>query len=542
MADSLFKEGNSLGVSKIRKRKKKKSSKARFIEYKQHQEMLLPPSIEEMIPEKHMVRTVNKVIGTMNIEALIRTYKGGGRSSYNPIMMLKVLVYAYVMKIYTSRRIAKALREDINFMWISGMQRPDFRTINNFRSGRLKKVVDEIFTSMVIFLTENKYIKLENYFIDGTKIQADANKYSYVWASNTNRYKDRTIVKIKELLKQIEEVNKAEDKQYGEKDLEELGEESEKITSEKLEEQVKKLNEIMKKIGEKPEEKNKKIKKAIKEIDTKLLPKLKKYEQQEEILQGRSSYSKTDNDATFFRTKSDEILPAYNILIGTEEQLIINYSIHQKASEVDKFVPHATKLRKTTKGRLPKRIVGDSTFGSEENYNFVEKNGIGNYLKYSSFYQEQKGGIRTKRFHKDNFIYRENEDSYYCPEGNPLEFFEETQAITDNGYLQRIKKYKGKNCHQCKHINLCCKSPYGRTIQINEKLEAYKEQARKNLLSPEGIFLRKQRNVDVETVFGDIKQNQGFRKFNLRGYEKVNVEFGLIALAHNLKKIRKLIN
>jgi transposase len=255
MNDSLFKE-NILMDSQKRKRKKKRLSKPKFIEYNQYQEMLLPPSIEELIPEKHIVRTVNKVIEKMNIEALINTYKGGGRSSYAPLMLLKVLVYAYVMKIYTSRRIAKALREDINFMWLSGMQRPDFRTINNFRSGRLKGVIDQVFSSMIIFLTDNKYIKLEDYFVDGTKIEANANRYSYVWSKNTQRYKAMTKSKIKGLLKEIERINQEEEKKYGEKDLEELGDDAE-ITSEKIEEQVEKLNKIISQLGENPKEKKK---------------------------------------------------------------------------------------------------------------------------------------------------------------------------------------------------------------------------------------------------------------------------------------------
>jgi transposase len=540
--ESLFKEKSEIEISKLRKRKKKRPSKAVFKDYNQGQQKLLPVSYEEMIPEGHMVRVVNNVVETMNIEALIKTYKGGGRNAFNPKMLLKVLVYGYVEKIYTSRRIAKALREDINFMWISGGNRPDFRTINNFRSGRLKKVIDEVFSSMVIFLTENKYIKLENYFIDGTKIQADANRYSYVWASNTKRYKNRTEEKIKELLKQIEKTNKEENKRYGNRDLEELGEDSGKISSEKISEQVKKLNEIIKKVGDKPKEEDKKIKKAIAEIETKLLPKLKKYEQQQQTLQARGSYSKTDKDATFFRMKSDQILPAYNVIIGSNEQIIINYSIHQKPSEVDRFIPHMRKLQRTTRGKLPERIIGDSAYGSEENYNFLENHQIENYLKYGSFYQQQKGINQKKRFHKDNFTYREEEDKYYCSEGQAMEMIEEGESITDNGYLQNFKKYKGVNCLSCGLLNLCSKSPQGRTIQLNAKLEEYKAEARRNLISPTGIALRKQRSTDVETIFGDIKQNQGFRKFNLRGIEKVNTEFGILAMAHNIKKIKTMIS
>ena len=496
MIDSLFKEEAPKEVSEVRKRKKKKASKAKFISYEQHQMMLLPSSIEEMIPEKHIVRTVNRVIETMDLKALINTYKGGGRSSYNPVMMLKVLVYAYVMKIYSSRHVAKALREDINFMWISGQQSPDFRTINNFRSSRLKKVIEEVFSSMIIFLTERRYIKLENYFVDGTKLEANANRYSYVWASNTRRYKEGVKEKIKDLLREIERVNLEENEVYGEKDLEELGEGAE-ISSESIEDEVKKLNKIISQIEDKPEKKDKdrkseeakkkKIKKAAEELKKKYLPKLIKYEEQERILNGRSSYSKTDTDATFMMSKTNQILPSYNVIIGTEEQ------------------------------------------------------SIKSYLKYPGFYQETRGGAKKSRYHRINFTYKQEDDKVYCPEGRQMSLVQTEERTTGNGYMQQLRKYKG-DCIGCKHLQACSKSPSGRTVQLNMRLEKYKQNTKENLSSPLGIELRKKRSIDVESVFGDIKHNQGFKRFSLRGFEKVNAEFGLVALAHNIKKVKEKIN
>jgi transposase len=552
MIDSLFKEASAKEISEMRKRKKKKASKAKFISYTQHQLMLLPPSIEELIPAKHIVRTVNKVIETMDLSPLINTYKGGGRSSYNPVMMLKVLVYAYVMKIYSSRHVAKALREDINFMWISAQQQPDFRTINNFRSSRLKEVIDEVFSSMIIFLTDNKYIKLENYFVDGTKLEANANRHSYVWASNTSRYKERTKEKIKELLREIERVNLEENKVYGERDLEELGEEAE-ISSESMEEEIKRLNKIISRIEDKPEEekknkdikseeeKKKKIKKTAVELNKKYLPKLKKYEEQERILKGRSSYSKTDTDATFMMSKTNQILPSYNVIIGTEEQLIVNYSLYQKASETDKFIPHVKKLKEITKGKMPRRMIGDGTYGSDENYNFLEEKSIESYLKYPGFYQETRGKAKKNRYHRINFTYEEENDKMSCPEGRQMSFVQTEEQTTGNGYTQQLRKYKG-NCSGCTHLQTCSKSPSGRTVQLNKRLEKYKQRTKENLSSPLGIELRKKRSVDVESVFGDIKYNQGFKRFSLRGFEKVNAEFGLVALAHNIKKVKAMIN
>ena len=312
--DSLFKENEVVEISKVRRRKKKRESEPKFKEYNQDQMMLLPPSLEDLVAENHLVRVVNRVIEEMDIEALIKTYKGGGRKAYDPKMLLKVLIYAYLSKIYTSRQIAKALREDVNFMWLSGMQMPDFRTINNFRSGRLKKVIDKLFSSMVIFLSEKKYINIRDYFIDGTIIEANANKYSYVWGSNTKRYKEIVKIKIKELLKYIDEVNEEENRRYGDKDLEELGQEAEEITSERIKEEVKRLNEIINEIdeqeGKKKNTKKKKLKKTVEQLNKKLIPKLEKYEQQDKKLKGRGSYSKTDEDATFIRTKTNQIVPA----------------------------------------------------------------------------------------------------------------------------------------------------------------------------------------------------------------------------------------
>jgi transposase len=146
---------------------KKRSS---FKPYTQHQIQLLPPDLNTLIPENHMVRVVDRAIETMNTKPLFDRYPGGGTSAYNPVMMLKVIIYAYADKIYSSRKISKATRENINFMWLTGNTQLDFMTINRFRSERVKGIIDDIFTEVVDLLLREKYIKFENYFLDGTKI------------------------------------------------------------------------------------------------------------------------------------------------------------------------------------------------------------------------------------------------------------------------------------------------------------------------------------------------------------------------------------
>jgi hypothetical protein len=268
---------------------------------------------------------------------------------------------------------------------------------------------------------------------------------------------------------------------------------------------------------------------------------LERYEGQEKVLGGRNSYSKTDPDATFFEMKDRRLLPAYNVIAGTENQFIVNYSIHQKASEVDQFIRHFSKLTQTT-GILPDNVISDCAYGSDENYTFLEEQGIGNYLKYNRYHREKTKKCRDDRYQKDKFQYDEVTDKYLCPEGRELTFKKLSVQTTDNGYKQQLRIYECVDCCGCMAASQCKKGTGNRTITVNPRLEIYKAQARSNLASDIGIMLRKKRGVDVESVFGDIKMNQGYRRFRLRGKEKVNVEFGLLSMAHNIKKIALTIH
>src|SRR3990172_10121881 len=221
---------------------RRKPAKPTFKPYIQAQPSLIPPSWDELIPANHQVRVVNRAVERIDIEPLLKKYKGGGTSSYHPRMMLKVLVYAYTQRIYSSRQIAKGLRENVNFMWLAGGNRPDFRTINRFRGVVMKGEVREVFTGVLELLIEEGYVKLENYFVDGTKIGADANLHKVVWAKKTAKYKVRLREKIKQLLDEIEKVNEQENEEYGDEDLEEMGGKG-GIDAEKLKAKGAELNE-----------------------------------------------------------------------------------------------------------------------------------------------------------------------------------------------------------------------------------------------------------------------------------------------------------
>lgn len=495
---------------------------------------MFPPSVDELIPENHIVRVVDSIIRNMDITPLIKKYKGGGSSSFHPEMMLKIMIFSYINRIYSSRQIAKALRENVAFMWLSGGNRPDFRTINNFRSGKLKGAINELFGEMAIMLVNRGYVSLNNFFIDGTKIEADANRHGVVWSKNTKRYGDISKDHIKELLRQIEEINDKENSDYGDRDLEELGG-REEITSADIEKVVKDINEKLKDKQDK-DQSDKAVERSVKKIEKEYLPKLKKYEEQEETAGGRKSFSNTDTDASVVMMKDGRLHPGYNAQIGTENQFIVNFSVHNNAGDSGLFKPHMEKFKEFT-GLVPGAVIGDSAYGSEENYSYCEENNIDAYLKYNTFHKEKESKYKNDISKKENMVYHASVDEYECAGGRRLKFHEERSKTTGNGFQYMIRRYECVNCEDCSLASICKKTQDNRIIEVSRRLNYHRWKARKFLNSEKGIDLRKRRSVEVESVFGDIKRNMKFNRFSLRGIQKVNCEFGLISMAHNFKKL-----
>lgn len=504
-----------------------------FKEDKSNQLLLLPPNVGSLIPGNHIVRVVDEVINQIKLTSLFDTYKGGGTSSYSPRIMLKVLTYAYTQGIYTTRRIEKALRENVNFMWISGMSTPDHGTIHNFRAKRMKEAVENIFSSVLDVLIQRGYVKAENLFVDGTKIEANANRYSYVWKKNVERHQNMTKEKVKILLSHIEQLQKEEDAEYGSHNLEEL---EGNITSEQVDKLVEEINQ---KLTKGP--KSKQAATDVAKLKKDYIPKLKKYEQHKDMLDGRNSCSKTDTDATFFRMKEDhlgmgQLKPGYNVQIATEDQFILGYGIYQKAADTSVFIPFIDKVKTQLRG-VPKNIIADAGYGSEENYDYVVRNNIGNYIKYNNFDYEKTSEYKKKNFISDRFVYTQEKDQYQCPSGQMLDFAYIKKIQTENGYKSEKIVYKSRSCEGCQYKEKCCKGLNNRTIEISPKLIEYKNTARQNLESENGKILRSKRGVDVESVFGQIKHNNQFRRFYTRGLRDVSTEWGIMSIAHNIKKM-----
>ena len=506
------------------------TSKAPFKEYNQQQIQLLPPSLEDLIPENHLVRVVNQVVERLDLSSIVNQYEGGGASAYHPKMLVKILLYGYAVKIYTGRKIAKALAQDVTFMWLAAYNRPDFRTINLFRSGILKETIEDIFKELLLFLLDHGYVRIENYFTDGSTFQADSNRHKVVWKKNSERYKAIAESKCQELFKQIDELNATEESQYGDGNLEELG--NKPVSKEAVVAGVDKLN---KAIENTTEIRKKRKAESLKKKIAKQQEKIDKYEEQLEIGQQRSGYSTTDTDASVMKMKNEELLPAYNIVASTENQFITAITTHQNGNDATCFKEHLNSFI-----FKPASITADSIFGTEENYQLLEDAEVESYLKYPTFHKEMSKNFKKDIFRKENFPYDAATDTYMCPNSQRLHYTrirEEKHKKT--GFRYQTKIYEAQDCGACKMRELCTKSKEGnRSITVNEQLDIYKALAYRNLNSDKGVALRRRRGQEIESCFGDVKHNMGFRRFHLRGLKKVKTEITVIAMAHNLRKIQ----
>lgn len=502
-----------------------------FKSYNQHQLSLLPASLDELISVTHPVRVINTVIDKLNLSVIEKSYQGGGTSSYHPKMLLKVLIFGYLNNIYSSRKIETALKENIHFMWLSGMSRPDHHTINRFRGERLRHHIKDVFTQVVKLLVESGHIGLKEVYTDGTKIEANANRYTFVWGNAIKTNRSKMELQLKELWAYAEKVGEMEKDDDTPPDFTPTDPKKVKDTIEKINAALKDKPGVSKKISNK-----------LKYAEKNWPANIAKYNQQEEILAGRNSYSKTDTDATFMRMKEDhmkngQLKPGYNLQISTENQLITNYSIHQNPTDTKTFIPHLNQFEQQY-GKAPKVAVADAGYGSEQNYDYLEEKEIVSYVKYNSFDREQRKNKHIKKpFATEYLHYNKEKNQYICPMGQAMLHIGSTLQKTEAGYVRTIDKYQAKNCNNCPLNGACHKSKGNRIIEISHKGNRLKKQSSDNLKTEQGIYYRKKRCVEPEPVFANLKHNKKFKRFMLRGLEKVNIETGLLALSHNFAKI-----
>ena len=509
--------------------------KYHFRPYSPNQTVLFPERIDKDISPDDPVRLVSAVIDSLDISGIRKLYKACGRSPYHPKMLLKVVLYAYMNNIYSCRKIESSLKRDVHFIWLAGYEQPDFVTVNRFRN-RVKDEINKVFTQLVLLLNAKGLVTLDVEYIDGTKIESKANKYTFVWRKTVERNRARLMEKIKALLSQVDDAI-AQDKA--------VTDEAVSFTPEVLTEICAELRDTLSKEPAPTDKEGKasvrQRQKQVRELEE-MADKLSEYDGRLEKLDGRNSYSKTDPDATFMWMKEDamnngQTKPGYNLQIGTENQFITDFGLFPNPGDTLTMMSFLGSFS-SRYSRMPGEVCADSGYGSEENYAFMEANGMEAYVKYNYFHKEQKRDFRNDIFRLENLFYNVEKDYFVCPMGQHMERVGTKHERTEGGYVSVSAVYRAQRCDGCPLRWGCHKSRQGeREMTANHLLLEYRRKARERLTSEKGLEHRSKRPIEPEAVFGQIKYNMQYKRFRHFGKDKVTMDFAFFAMAFNLKKM-----
>ena len=492
----------------------------------------LPLEISSFLPQDHLVFTIEKVVNSLEDSHFHAFYHDFGRPSYHPKMLLATLLFAYSQGIFSGRKIEKMMIENIAMQYLTGQLLVSYRTINRFRvAAGMEDLIRDLFIDLNLRLKMEELVTLDCLFIDGTKIEANANKYSFVWKKATEKFSTKLQEQIQvyfqeEITPLIHQAIRLD--------------EEEPISSEQLLEFAQVLEEELEKLSQDIEEtpvkgkderktQRRKIKKVLHKVKDDFSVRAEKYESYQETFDGRNSFSKTDPDATFMRMKEDpmkngQLKPAYNLQIATENQFVLHYDIYPNPTDTRTLLPFLESYPHELK-----RVVADAGYGSEENLLTLDRMGVDHLIKYSLFDKEQKKKHKESDRNLDNWTYDGTADSYTHPEGWVYQFDHLKHNHTTTGFKQEIRVYKAEQPDLAPQKGL----------YVNERYQLLKAKESQTLLSDEGSHIFAQRKIDVEPVFGQIKACLGYKRCNLRGRRQVKIDMGLVLMANNLLKYNK---
>ena len=516
-----------------------------FKDYNMNQ-LVLPLNLEVKLQENDIAFHIHHLVESIPDEAFTPFLRNEGCPSYHPRMMLKIILCAYTQSVFSGRKIEALLKDSIRMMWLAQGYEPSYRTINRFRvRPEVKDLIRQCFVQFRCQLVEEQLIDQEAIFIDGTKIEANANKFTFVWKKSTEKYHQNL----------IEKSNQLYDELLKNQIIPEIERESaEELSVEELAQLVDKLDEVVTEYDQKMEasddvSKRKKLRKERKypkQVRKQLIDfmvRKQKYLRDFEILGTRNSYSKTDPDATFMRMKDDymrngQLKPGYNVQIATEGQYVLAYDIFSNPTDTRTLIPFLNKIEKHY-FELPKHIVADAGYGSEQNYvDILTQRKREALITYNVYLMEKTKKHKQNRFHPDNWQYDKETDTYICPNQKCLSFQYHTVHTDRTGFQRKLKVYECEDCSGCPFRSSCTKAKEGnnRTIKMNDRWERQKEYVRAKLSEEKTGTIYRRRKIEVEPIFGFLKANLRFTRFSVRGKSRVENEMGFALLAVNLRK------
>lgn len=481
---------------------------------------------EREIPANDSVRLLEKMVEEMDLRSLFGAYKRRGRKvANNPATMLKILLYANMEGIYSSRDIERACKRDINFIWLlNGAKAPNYKRISEFRSERLSLCSEELFYGLVNKLKSIKEIEYEHLFVDGTKLEANANKYTFVWKKSTTKYETCLLSKLEKRTAELCNT-------YGL-----LCKEPEELYS-ALKEQF--TGEYVYGRGKRKTQ----IQRDIEELESMLIRKAK-YENYQGTFNGRNSFSKTDPDATFMHMKEDhmrnsQLKPGYNIQFGVEGEYITGVSVSSERSDQLCLIPLLDDMKENN--IVYKDVTCDAGYESEENYTYFENCNTECYIKPQNYERSKTKRFKSNMALRENMQYDEILDEYTCQNGKKLKATYTGTRKSKSKYESIITYYECEDCTDCPYKKKCTKAKGNRKMQVSKKFIEQRKQSLERITSEKGILLRMNRSIQSEGAFGTVKQNYGFRQFLLRGNKKVKTEILLLAMAYNINKYHSKI-
>jgi len=506
--------------------------------FSENVQLVLPLDFEVLVPENDSVRLLSEVIDNMNLSLLNQAYSSKGRNaSVPPRIMLKIMAYAYMEGIYSSRDIAKVCKRDINFMWLlENHPAPEHSTVNRFRKERLSSCMLSIFSELVCQLRDMNEVSFENIFIDGTKIEANANKYTFVWEKAISKNNEKLVVKIKDYFSDINHRYNTEYVYEEEHCKETLKNVASFLLNIKEDENII----FVYGTGKRKAQLQKDLEKAVELLEYK-----EKYEFHYNKFNGRSNYCKTDVDATFMHMKEDhmrnsQLKPGYNLQIGVEGGYVLYAEAFSNRNDVNTLIPFLENLKVVYPNNKVTNIVADAGYESEENYVYLEDNNQVPYIKPLTYDQWKKRSFKKLIGKRENMDYDEENDEYTCSQGRTLKATgtkTRTNKVTEHKTV--ITVYECENCEGCPVREKCTKAKENKKLYISKKMLAYRENSLKNITSPNGILLRLNRSIQAEGAFGAIKEDANFRRFYTRGKENITTEFLLLCFGLNLNKLHK---
>ena len=497
---------------------------------------VIPAFLTDYLDICDPVVVFDEIMGRIDIEKYLRPLEQRtGRPRYNPVRILKVILFGFMDGGYASlRELEDRCRVDIRYKYLMGQEMPSYRTFGHFIEDFLEDNAEELFRLINDEIFRQEGTDLTHLYIDGSKLEANANKYSGVWkkASEKSRYK--LYGKITALLGSINE------------ELAPLGLEVKtrsEYVPEYLDEIISRYSEVMEIDPDRfvhGKGKHKTSQQRCYELLRKYREKLSQYIEHIRISgEHRNSYSKTDHSATFMRMKrdymgNDQLLPAYNVQIGVADEYIAVVDVQQYASDMDCFVPLIEKFRRLY-GRYPKYPVADAGYGSHNNYLYCEQTGMEKYMKFTMYEKLTKDEkYRNDPFRAENFGH-DDEGNMICPNGKKM-LFSHRRLVRGNRYGRQEEIYTCEDCSGCPYAAQCKRTEGNRTIRLNEELSSFHAEVLNNLESIHGALLRMNRSIQAEGTFGIMKFDRWYKRTVRRGMKSVMTELFLVSIGHNLYK------